>query len=136
MPATRRASPLGPSKAIALAGRDIDPITTIGGLFEHATGTAPFKLPERWLAARGELNPAQPLNFTTTNDLIGGFSGSAAVSKLGEVVGVMFDINAQALGGYFGYDPAVNRAIGLNVGAMREVLSKVYKADRIVEELQ
>jgi hypothetical protein len=119
-----------------LAGRDIDPITTIGGLFEHTTGSVPYKLPERWLAARGELNLAQPLNFTTTNDLIGGFSGSAAVSRTGEVVGVMFDINAQALGGYFGYDSAVNRAIGLNVGAMREILSKICRADRIVAELQ
>ena len=72
----------------------------------------------------------------STNDLIGGFSGSAAVNKAGEVVGVLFDINAQALGGYFGYDPAVNRAVGVSVGAMREALAKVYKADRIVEELK
>ena len=63
MPASRRASPSGRSRAIASAGRDIDPITTIGGLFEHATGTAPFKLPERWLAARGELNLAAAAQF-------------------------------------------------------------------------
>jgi hypothetical protein len=125
----------GAVRGYRVAGRDIDPITTIGGLFEHATGTVPYKLPERWLAARGALNLAQPLNFTTTNDLIGGFSGSAAVNKEGEVVGVMFDINAQALGGYFGYNPQVNRAIALNVGALREVLSKIVRADRIIEEL-
>ena len=125
----------GAVRGYRLAGKQIEPTTTIGGLFEHATGSAPFKLPERWRAARGELNPQQPLNFASTNDLIGGFSGSAAVNKAGEAVGIMFDINAQALGGYFGYDPAVNRAVGLGVGAMREALSKVYRADRLLEEL-
>jgi hypothetical protein len=104
-------------------------------LFEAASGVEPYKLPEQWLAARGALNLQQPLNFASTNDLIGGFSGSAAVNRHGEVIGVMFDLNAQGLGGYFGYNPAVNRAVGLSVGAIREVLAKVYKADRIVEEL-
>ena len=125
----------GAVKGYRVLGRPIDPITTIGGLFEHTTGTEPYKLPERWLAVRGELNLQQPLNFVSTNDLIGGFSGSAGLNKAGEVIAVMFDINAPALGGYFGYDPAVNRAIGLNIGAVREALAKVYKADRIVEEL-
>src|SRR5262245_58849183 len=81
----------GAVRGYRLGGKPIDPYTTIGGLFEHATGTEPFRLPERWLAARAELNPQQPLNFVTTNDLIGGFSGSAAVNRQGQVVGVMFD---------------------------------------------
>ena len=57
------------------------------------------------------------------------------VNKAGEVVGLIFDGNIQSLGGSYGYDPAVNRAIAVNVGALREALAKVYHADRIVQEL-
>src|SRR5207248_11258198 len=51
-------------------------------------------------------------------------------NKAGEVVGLIFDGNIQSLGGDFGYDPAVNRAVAVNVGALREALAKVYHADR------
>ena len=47
----------------------------------------------------------------------------------------MFDGNIQSLGGDFGFDPTVNRMVMVNVGAMREALSKVYHADRIADEL-
>ena len=125
----------GTVEGYRLGRTQINPITTIGDLFEAASGARPYKLPERWLAARGALNLQQPLNFASTNDLIGGFSGSPAINRHGEIIGVMFDLNAQGLGGYYGYNPAVNRAVGLSVGAIREVLAKVYKADRLLEEL-
>ena len=116
-------------------GREIDPITRIGGAFERATGSDPFRLPDSWIAARAALDPAQPFNFATTNDIIGGNSGSPVLNKAGEVVGLIFDGNIQSLGGDFGFDPAVNRAVAVNVGALREALAKVYHADRVVDEL-
>jgi hypothetical protein len=116
-------------------GREIDPITRIGGAFERATGSDPFRLPDSWIMARAALNPAQPFNFVTTNDIIGGNSGSPVLNRAAEVVGLIFDGNIQSLGGDFGYDPAVNRAVAVNVGALREALAKVYHADRIVDEL-
>jgi hypothetical protein len=116
-------------------GKDVDPITTIGGLFARATGTEPFRLPPTWTAAQGALDPHQPLNFATTNDIIGGNSGSPVVNRDGEVVGLIFDGNREGLGGDFGYDPAVNRAIAVAVGAIRTALAKVYHADRLVAEL-
>jgi hypothetical protein len=115
--------------------KDVAPVTTIGGVFERATGADPFRLPQSWLAAQASLNPRQYFNFATTNDIIGGNSGSPVVNKAGEVVGLIFDGNIQSLGGSFGYDPTVNRAVAVNVGALRESLSKVYRADRIVKEL-
>jgi hypothetical protein len=39
------------------------------------------------------------------------------------------------LGGDFGYDGSVNRAVAVNSGALREALAKVYHADRVVSEL-
>jgi Peptidase S46 len=114
----------------------IDPITRINGLFARATGADPFKLPDRWVAAQAKLNPQQPFNFATTNDIIGGNSGSPVVNRNGEVVGLIFDGNIQSLGGEFGFDPEVNRAVAVSVGALREALTKVYGANRIVEELK
>ena len=104
-------------------------------LYERATGAPPFKLPETWIAARPALDMNQPMNFATTNDIIGGNSGSPVIDKDGEIVGLIFDGNIQSLGGDFGYDGAVNRAVAVNVGALREGLAKVYHADRIVAEL-
>jgi S1-C subfamily serine protease len=71
----------------------------------------------------------------TTNDIVGGNSGSPVVNKAGEVVGLVFDNNWESLGAYFGYDGTSGRAISVNVGALREVLAKVYRADALVREL-
>ena len=113
----------------------VAPFTTMAGAFERATGATPFKLPESWLAAKGKINPDQKLNFCTTNDIIGGNSGSPVINKNGEVIGLIFDGDIQSLGGDFGYDGSVNRAVAVNSGALREALAKIYHADRVVSEL-
>lgn len=117
------------------AGKQIAPVTFTRGLFDRATGADPFKLPPSWIAAQSSLNPQQPFNFANTNDNVGGNSGSPVVNVAGEVVGLAFDRNIEALGGDFGYDGNVNRAVAVNVGILREALTKVYHADRIVGEL-
>src|SRR5215813_12695619 len=116
-------------------GKPVEPMTTIDGLFGRATGSPPFKLPASWIAARPLLNPQQPVNFVTTNDGVGGNSGSPVVNRSGEVVGLWFDNNWEGLGGRFGYDGSVNRSIAVNVGFIREALTKVYRAERLVREL-
>ena len=125
----------GSVKGYPQNGREIYPITTMGGAFERATGAPPFRLPDTWTAARGAINPNQPFNIATTNDIIGGNSGSPVINKAGEVVGLIFDGNIQSLGGDFGYDPKENRAVAVAVGALREALTKIYHADRVAEEL-
>jgi S1-C subfamily serine protease len=87
------------------------------------------------IAARGALDLDQPFNIATTNDIIGGNSGSPVINRDAEVVGLIFDGNIQSLGGDFGFDPEQNRAVAVAVGALREALAKVYHADRIVAEL-
>jgi hypothetical protein len=116
-------------------GKFVEPMTHIAGLYERATGAPPFQLPETWIEAQPMLNLDQPMNFVTTNDIVGGNSGSPVIGKAGEIVGLIFDGNIQSLGGDFGFDPEVNRAVAVNVGALREALHKVYHADRIAEEL-
>jgi V8-like Glu-specific endopeptidase len=81
------------------------------------------------------LNPDTPFNLATTNDIVGGNSGSPLVNKDAEVVGLAFDGNIESLGGDFGYDAAVNRTVAVSVSILREGLAKVYHADRLVQEL-
>jgi hypothetical protein len=117
-------------------GRYVKPFTTFGGAFERATGRDPFALPQSWLAARPRLDLAAPLNFCTTNDIVGGNSGSPMVDSAARLVGVAFDGNIHSLAGDYGFDPADNRAIGVDSRAITEALQKIYGAGRILEELR
>ncbi len=132
----------GTVKSFPQRGKMVEPITYFGGAFERSTGILdpanpndPFRLPKRWWDAKSKLNLNQPFNFASTNDIIGGNSGSPVVNARGEMVGLIFDGNIASLGGDFGYDGETNRAVSVNVGGLREALSKVYGADRILSEL-
>jgi len=125
----------GAVKGYDQASGHVAPFTLMTGAFDRATGATPFKLPESWLAAKSKISPTQKFNFCTTNDIIGGNSGSPVVNKNAEVVGLIFDGNIQSLGGDFGYDGSINRAVAVNSGALREALAKIYHADRVVTEL-
>jgi Peptidase S46 len=117
-------------------GRSVQPYTTFGGIFERASGAEPFVLPQSWLAAKSKLNLATPMNFSTTNDIIGGNSGSPAIDQNGEIVGLIFDGNIFSLGGDYAYDPVANRAVAVDSRALLEGLRVVYHFDRIVKEIE
>jgi len=125
----------GSIKGYDQASGHVDPLTRIGGAFDRATGAPPFALPASWLAAKDKLDPGKVFDIASTNDIIGGNSGSPLINQTGEVVGLIFDGNIQSLGGDFGYDISQNRAVSVSTGALKEALDKVYHADRIVQEL-
>jgi V8-like Glu-specific endopeptidase len=77
-----------------------------------------------------------PLNVCTTNDIIGGNSGSPVINRAGEVIGLIFDGNLASLGGDYGFDEAANRAVAVHARALVESLDKIYRAKRLVDELQ
>jgi hypothetical protein len=52
------------------------------------------------------------------------------------VVGLVFDGNIHSLGGNYWYDGRLNRAVSVHSGAMVEALRKVYRADRLVDEIE
>jgi hypothetical protein len=116
-------------------GADVTPYTTIGGLFDRASGSPPYSLPESWLAAKSSLDMSTPMNFSTTNDIIGGNSGSPVVDKNGALIGLIFDGNIFSLGGAFGYQADVNRAVAVDSRALLAGLRKVYHADRLAGEI-
>jgi hypothetical protein len=115
--------------------RQIKPITTFQGTFDRATGRDPFALPQSWLNSKSSLDMSTPMDFCSTNDIIGGNSGSPVINQNAEIVGLIFDGNIQSLGGDYGFDPSVNRAVAVHSSAITEALKKIYHADRIVNEL-
>lgn len=126
----------GVTKGWEEKGELVKPFTTIGGAFQRHTGRDPFALPTSWLKAKDKLDLSTPLNFVTTNDIIGGNSGSPVINKAGEVVGLIFDGNIHSLGGDYGFDERVNRAVAVDSAALIETLDKVYGATRIVNDLK
>ena len=117
-------------------GEATQPFTTFAGLFDRATGAAPYRLPARWTAAQNGLNAATILDFSTTNDITGGSSGSPVVDAKGQILGAAFDGNLQSIAGDFGYDAALNRTIAVSTVAITEALDKVYGRTALVKELQ
>jgi len=116
-------------------GRAVAPFTNVGGAFRRHTGAAPFALPPAWLAAKDKLDPAQPMNFVTDNDIVGGNSGSPVINRNAEVVGLAFDGNIESIGGSYGFDERNNRMVAVHSGFMLDALRKVYGADALVEEI-
>jgi hypothetical protein len=117
-------------------GQFVQPFTDFGGAFARATGEEPFKLPPRWVTARAAgMDMKTKLNMVTTNDIVGGNSGSPVIDRAGDLVGLVFDGDIQSLGGSFGFDPAVNRAVAVDVTALKLALTTIYHADRLVKEM-
>jgi hypothetical protein len=119
-------------------GKKVPPFTTLGGLYARSESFKqqfPYNLPPRWMEKKSAVNPSTPFNFVSTNDIIGGNSGSPTINQNGELVGLIFDGNIQSLVGDFMYDPSVNRAISVDSRGMLEVLKKIFNASEIVSEL-
>lgn len=116
-------------------GQEIEPFTYINGLWDRATGSAPFDLAPQWAAARDRINGDVVYDYTTTNDIIGGNSGSPVVNANGEVIGAAFDGNIHSLGGNYGYDGELNRTVVVSTAAVTEALRNVYGRTALLAEL-
>lgn len=123
-------------------GTLVQPFTTFGGLYDRADAWGPeaedgsWALPPRWRERRAALDPRTPLDFMTTNDVIGGNSGSPVVDVRGELVGLVFDGNLASVAGRYYYDGRSNRAVCLDARAILAALARVYDAPGLVAELQ
>jgi hypothetical protein len=112
--------------------------TTFYGLYDRARSfdfEGPFTLPSRYREGRDKLDLATPLDFVTTNDVVGGNSGSPVINAKAEIVGLVFDGNIESLIGDFVYDGATNRTVAVHTAAMTEALRKLYNASALVKEL-
>src|SRR5215470_2070771 len=112
--------------------------TTFFGLYAESADfddQPPFKLAPRFNQKRAQIEMATPLNFVTTNDIIGGNSGSPVVNRAGELVGLIFDGNIESLVGRFVYEEGRNRAVAVHAGGIIHALRTVYDAGPLADEL-
>ena len=118
----------------------ISPVkSTYYGLYDRYfgfEGKYPFNLSERWKSIPKDLDLNTPFNFVATNDIVGGNSGSAVINKNAEIIGLAFDGNIESLQGNFIYLPTYNRTVAVDSKGMWEAIKKVYKADRLADELK
>ncbi|HVX65112.1 MAG TPA: S46 family peptidase [Bryobacteraceae bacterium] len=116
-------------------GQAIPYATTFEGMYKHATGVAPFKLPQRWLDAKKDLVLSTPFNFVTTTDTHGGNSGSPTVNTKNEVIGILFDGNIESLPNRFVFTDEQSRSVHVASQGIVEALRHVYHAGRVLKEL-
>ena len=116
-------------------GTPVDPFTRLARMYDRTTGQPPFALPKRWLDARATLDLTARANFTTTNDIVGGNSGSPLVNAAGEIVGLAFDGNLHSISGSYWFDEAQNRTIAVHPDYIRTALQRIYPTKALAAEL-
>ncbi len=129
----------GTVKGYGGAGESFPWATAIAGAYQRAAehdSHPPFDLPESWLAAKPKVNQSTKLDFVNTADIIGGNSGSPVVSRAGEFVGIIFDMNLPSLVFNFAYKEEDARAVAVHSAGIIEALRNVYGASDVLNELE
>ncbi|MCD8309960.1 MAG: S46 family peptidase [Prevotellaceae bacterium] len=85
----------------------------------------------RYADEKGEMNVC----FISNNDITGGNSGSAMFNARGELLGLAFDGNWEAMSSNFLFEPDTQRCIGVDVRYILFLIEKYGKASRLIEEL-
>lgn len=116
-------------------GAQVAPYTQLSRLYERTTGKDPFRLPQVWLDARDKLDLSTPFCYVTSNDIVGGNSGSPLVDSEGRLVGLAFDGNIHSIAGSFWYDGGMNRTVAVHPAIIITALKDVYGAQDLANEL-
>ena len=134
-------------KVTPLKARDAvtyEPLTTMAGIVEKNTGAVPFDAPKPLLDAIAKSDyegyadaksGAMPVDFLSNLDTTGGNSGSPVLNARGELVGLNFDSNWEAVSASWMFDPRYKRAIHVDLRYMRWLMDKVYPAPQLLKEM-
>jgi len=74
-------------------------------------------------------------DFITNNDITGGNSGSGVLNGNGELIGLAFDGNWEAMSGDIAYDPKYKRTIIVDIRYVLWVIEKIGGAKRLIDEM-
>lgn len=122
----------------------INNYTTMTGMVKkYKAGDKEFDIPARLL----ELNEAKdfgqyadksgymPVNFLTDNDITGGNSGSPVLNGKGELIGIAFDGNIEAMAGDVIFDEKLQRTINVDIRYVLWIIDKYAGAKNIIDEM-
>lgn len=123
-----------------------DYVTTLSGVLEkYQPGDYEFDLPANLLEAAKKKDYGQYMDagrkdlvvgFITTNDITGGNSGSPVIDANGNLIGLAFDGNYEALSHKIAFDPVYNRTICVDVRYVLWCIDKLGGASNIIKELK
>ena len=120
------------------------PFSTVRGILEKNTGKEPFNAPpallqairdQRWGAFKAKALGTVPVDFLSSADTTGGNSGSAVMNGRGELVGLNFDSTYESITKDWYFDPAITRAIHVDIRYMLWVMKEVDHADNVLKEM-
>ncbi len=122
-----------------------DYYTTIDGLMnKYQPGDDEFDLPQEFvnLVKKGDFDEyankegTLPVNFITNNDITGGNSGSPVINGRGELIGLAFDGNWEAMSGDIAFDKKYKRTIAVDSRFILYLIEKLGKAHNLIEEME
>lgn len=128
-------------------GIDYNYFTTTAGIFEKVLrhqGDPDFYVQPELLSLleKADFAPYQDQEgelrvcFITNNDITGGNSGSPVFNSKGELTGLAFNGNWEAMSSDFTYEPTLQRCIAVGVRYMLFIMEQYGKADPILQELK
>ncbi|MBE0423332.1 MAG: S46 family peptidase [Lutibacter sp.] len=118
--------------------------TTMDGMVKkYKKGDQEFDLPTRLIDMNKERSygrfvdkdGSMHVNFLTDNDITGGNSGSPVLNGKGELIGLAFDGNIEAMAGDVIFDPALQRTINVDIRYVLWVIENFSGAKHIVDEM-
>jgi hypothetical protein len=117
--------------------------TTLSGVMEkedpdHIDFVVPEKLKE--LYAEKDYGPYGTgdklmVCFTSDNDITGGNSGSPVINSTGELIGLAFDGNWEAMSGDIAFEPELQKCINVDIRYILFIIDKYAGAGHLVEEM-
>ncbi|MEL6760069.1 MAG: S46 family peptidase [Myxococcota bacterium] len=121
------------------------PFTTLAGMAAKATGKPPFDAPTELLVATESKNEGRymdegvgdvPVNFLSDLDITGGNSGSPTLNRKGEIVGLAFDGNYEAMASDWLFMPDITRCISVDIRYVLWLMENVLEAEHLVAEMR
>ena len=117
--------------------------TLKGTIAKYQPGDEEFDLPKRLkeLYEQKDFGPYvdkkgyMPVNFLTNNDITGGNSGSPVLNGKGELIGLAFDGNIEAMAGDVIFDTKLQKTINVDIRYVLFIIDKYAGAKHIVDEM-